>query len=225
MKKKLLMFVMVSASLFAVAGCGKKEEKEPVSEFFETEEEWQTETVPSFADWLPQGITKLTAETDPYELLQQTIIEYYEIPEEYWGETKYYYNYVDLDGDKNEEVFAVAIGSYVSGSGGSSALWCQETEDGMKIRQAFTLVNMPILVQTETGGEQGTTAGALYLQRNGGGAGTEVVKLICENGLFTNVADAEAVESLEEVEGTAILYNDIIDDMEKGRYLTLADYE
>lgn len=184
------------------------------------EEEFDTDML--FTGWLPKGVIPLKSETEPNELLQRTISDYYEIPEEYWGETKYYYNYVDLNGDGAEEIFAVVLGSFVSGTGGSSALWCQEYEGNMTILQAFTLVNTPIIITKDAANGQQYGARDLYLQRSGG-TETEIVKLTCKDGAYTNVADAETVESIEEIEGTAIIANNIIEDMENGNFLTLAD--
>ena len=185
------------------------------------EEEFDTAEL--FTGWLPDSVSQVKAETAPHPLLQQTIADYYEIPKEEWEATKYYYNYVDLNGDGTEEIFAVAIGSYVSGSGGSSALWCMEQEGSMQVLQAFTLVNTPIIVTKDAVNGQEFGARGLLLQRSGGGAETEIVQLTCEDGVYTNVADAQAVESIEGMEGTAIICNDLIADMENGNYLTLAN--
>lgn len=43
------------------------------------------------------------------------------------------------------------------------------------------------------------------------------------DGVYTNVSDAEAVEHIEEMKGTAILCNDLLKDMEEGTFCTLAD--
>lgn len=176
-----------------------------------------------FTGWLPQGVEQVMAETEPYELLRQAIIDYYEIPEEYWGQTKYYYNYVDLNGDGTEEIFAVVMGNYTSGSGGDSALWCREYEGEMKIMQAFTLVNTPVIVTKEALNGREYGARGLIMQRRGGGAETEIVQLACSDGVYTNVADAPAMESIEDIQGTAIICNNLVKDMENGSFLTLAD--
>ena len=176
-----------------------------------------------FTGWLPQGVKQVLAETEPNELLRQAIIDYYEIPEEFWEQTKYYYNYVDLNGDGTDEIFAVIMGSYTSGSGGDSALWCLEYEGEVKIMQAFTLVNTPIIVTKEALNGREYGAKGLILQRSGGGAETEIVQLSCSDGVYTNVADAPVLENIEDIQGTAIICNDLIKDMESGNFLTLAD--
>lgn len=176
-----------------------------------------------FTGWLPQSVEQIMSETRPNELLKQAIIDYYEIPEEFWEQTKYYYNYVDLNGDGADEIFAVIIGSYTSGSGGNSALWCREYEGTIEIYQAFTLVNTPIIITRQSANGQEYGAKGLVLQRSGGGAATEIVQLTYSDGIYTNVADAPVLENMEDIQGTAIICNNLISDMESGNFLTLAD--
>lgn len=179
------------------------------------------DTENTFTGWLPAGVEQVMAETEENPELEQAIIDYYEIPEESWEATKYYYNYVDLNGDGTEEILAVVMGPYVSGTGGSSMLWVLPYAD-MAVNQAFTLINTPIIVTKEaTNGQEYGTRG-LIVQRSGGGAETEFVLLTCNDGVYKEVNDGEVLESLEDVEGTAIICNDLMADMESGNYLTLA---
>ena len=129
-----------------------------------------------------------------------------------------YYNYVDLNGDGSNEIFAVAVGPYTSGSGGDSGMWLIPYA-GMTVSQSFTLIRTPIIVSDTT------TNGAHepILQRSGGGAETEYVRLVCSDGVYSNPADAEVVEDLAAVTGKAIISNDLTVDMQSGDYLTLAD--
>lgn len=97
-----------------------------------------------------------------------------------------YYNYVDLNGDGSNEIFAVAVGPYTSGSGGDSGMWLIPYA-GMTVSQSFTLIRTPIIVSDTT------TNGAHepILQRSGGGAETEYVRLVCSDGVYSNPADAK----------------------------------
>ena len=47
------------------------------------------------------------------------------------------------------------------------------------------------------------------------------MELTCADGVYTNVSDAELVSDLENLQGVAILCNDLADDMQTGNYLTL----
>ena len=89
----------------------------------------------------------------------------------------------------------------------------------MTVSQSFTLIRTPIIVSDTT------TNGAHepILQRSGGGAETEYVRLVCSDGVYSNPADAEVVEDLAAVTEKAIISNDLTVDMQSGDYLTLAD--
>lgn len=172
-----------------------------------------------FTGWLPAGVEQVMAETEANPELEQAIIDYYEIPEESRETTKYYYNYVDLNGDGTEEILAVVMGPYTSGTGGSSMLWVLPYAD-MAVNQAFTLINTPIIVTKEAANGQEHGARGLIVQRSGGGAETEFVLLTCGDGVYKEVNDGEVLESLDDIEGTAIICNDLIADTESGDYLS-----
>lgn len=174
-----------------------------------------------FTSWLPAGVEQVMAETEANPELEQAIIDYYEIPEEYWETTKYYYNYVDLNGDGAEEILAVVMGPYTSGTGGSSMLWLVPYAD-MAVNQSLTLINTPIIVTKDAVNGKEFGARGLIVQRSGGGAEAEFVLLTCSDGYYKEVNDGEVLESLDGVEGTAIICNDLMADMESGNYLTLA---
>lgn len=178
-----------------------------------------------FTGWLPKDIKQEFSETEPNEQLRQTIVDHYQIPEDAWESTKYYYNYVDLDVDGKEEIIAVVIGSYTSGSGGDSALLLSETDGKLAVEQAFTLVSTPIIIAED--GTSGLTSDkkVLILKRTGGGAEAEIVGLSSSDGVYTSVSDAEVIENPDMVKGTAILCNNLIYDMESGNYLTLKAQE
>lgn len=230
MKKNTVSLFIAASALVLMAGCaggtknstiqtGVAESDSQAGQELDAEmsasEESSTET--GAFDWLPTGIEQVKAETEPNEELRKLIVEYYEIPEDELADSRYYYDFVDLDGDGENEIFAVVVGSYTSGSGGSSALWCAQQDGALAVKQAFTLVNMPVIVvDNEEGG-----AKDLILERSGGGAESERVVLTCTDGIYTNVSDAEPVSALESVQGVAILCNDLADDMQTGSYLTL----
>ncbi len=176
----------------------------------------QTVAVASAADVdmvsLPEGIKGLKAETTPNIELQQLIIDYYEIPEDFYETTSYDYNYVDLDGDGTDEIFAVVRGPYTSGSGGSSALWVIESAGKLHVNQNFTLVNTPIIISdTVTNGLK-----ELMIPYYGGGAESSYSVLVGKDGLYPRVPDGKMIESLDGITGTAIIANDKIKEIEAG---------
>ncbi len=233
MKKNTAVIWMAAAGLVFLAGCtggtsnSSTVKTEAVKDSSQVEAmdtdlenaaaEGEQPDVSGAFDWLPAGVERQKAETEPNEELRKLIAEYYEIPDYELADSRYYYDYVDLDSDGENEIFAVVVGSYTSGTGGSSALWCAEQDGALTVKQAFTLVNMPVIVvDNEEGGPKN-----LVLERSGGGAGAEYVELTCADGVYTNVSDAELVSDLENLQGVAILCNDLADDMQTGNYLTL----
>lgn len=231
MKKRNMMLFGVLAAALAATGCGAKENTETPETVGEEltaelpEEELDTEdyeedtlsgTDLSYLEWLPEGVEQKQSEAAANEDIKNIIAQYYEIPEDAWEETRYYYNYVDLNEDGTEEAFVTVLGSWVGGSGGLSALWIDMEE--LSVIQAFTQMDTPVIVSDEmTDGYHG-----LILRQYGDGD-EEGILLTNKNGVYTNVSDAATVESLEEVTGTAILCNDLAGDLETGNYLTLAD--
>ena len=175
-----------------------------------------------YTGWLPKGVNQVMAETEPNKALEKAIIEYYEIPDDQLSTTKYYYNYVDLNGDGTDEIMAVIVGPYTSGTGGDSAIWGREFEGEFQLSQASTLANTTILVTKDAVHGRAFGSKRLILQRSGVSE-RETVELVANDGVYTNVADAETFEGLDQVEGTAIICNNMIKDLESKNYLTLGN--
>lgn len=235
MKLKQTGALLLTAALtLSLAACGGKsssassgtETPKPTSSALPTELPEATspeviENENSYTDWMPTGVERVMSETKANPDLEKAIIDYYQIPEEEWANTKYYYNYVDLNGDGTDEILAVVMGSYTSGSGGDSMLWVLPGSN-MAVNQAFTLIRTPIIVTKDAVNGQQYGAKGLIVQRFGGGAEAETVMLTCSDGTYTTVNDGEPVKDLDSVEGTAIICNDLTADAESGSYLTLA---
>lgn len=175
-----------------------------------------------FTSWLPENIQQKMAESKANPALEKAIIDYYKIPKEELAKTKYYYNYVDLNGDGTDEILAVVMGPSTSGTGGDSMLWVLPYAD-MAVSQAFTLVNTPIIVTKEATNSQEFGAKGLIIQRSGGGAQTETVLLTNIDGEYENINDGKVLKTLEDVEGTAIICNNLIEDSENNNFLTLSE--
>lgn len=226
MKKSTVSWMLAASAFVFIAGCAGETQKIPQKEeaLEQDSQDYEEDDTPEAGgpsaeifSWLPAGVERQKAETSPNEELRRLIVDYYEIPDYELADSRYYYSYVDLDGDGKNEIFTVVAGSYTSGTGGSSALWCEEEDGVLQVKQAFTLVNLPIIVvDNEEGGQK-----KLILERSGGGAATEYVELICTDGVYTNVSEAEPAANLKDVQGVAILCNDLADDLETGNYLTL----
>lgn len=167
---------------------------------------------------LAENIIGVYAESERNEELEKTIINYLDIPKEYWARTKYYYNYVDLNVDGKDEIFVVVMGPYTSGTGGSTALHVIQTgSTGMQVNQKFTLIQTPIIISDKV------TKGCkeIIFRNSGGGAAGNYVVLTASDGQYKTVNEGTVIKSLEGVSGTAIISNDIIKDMEEGKALYL----
>ena len=172
----------------------------------------------SAESWPPSNRSVQMSETKPLPELAQVIADVYNIPQEDWKNTHYYYQYVDLNEDGHQEILAVVMGMYTSGSGGDSALLVLPYA-GMTVSQTFTLVRTPILISDEmTGG-----AHDLIFMRSGGGGNTELVRLTCVDGIYSMVSNGEVLPAGSKLQGELILGNDFHTDMQTGNMLTLAD--
>lgn len=239
MKRKQIQWICLTVACIALlAGCGtapraageSEETQVQTSEDVETAEVPESNTEDSSGDiptlppetetaaWLPSHVERVYSERDPSVVIQGAIIDYYDLPEDEWEDTRYYYNYVNLDDDDDEEIFALVVGPSFSGSGGSTALWL-EPSDNMAVVQDFTLVNNPILVTDDANGQ----GRGLIMERSGGGAETETVLLTFDGKNYCSVSDAEPIEDVSAIEGTAILCDDLAADMQNGDFMTLAD--
>lgn len=165
-----------------------------------------------------ENITSVYAESEPNPELEKLIIDYMQIPDDFLAQTKYYYNYVDLNGDGTDEIFTVVMGPYTSGTGGSTALHVIVAPSGeMNVNQEFTLITTPIIISDKF------TKGCreIIVMRSGGGAESEYVVLTASDGQYTSVNDGTVIKSLEDVSGTAIISNDILKDIEEDKALYL----
>ncbi|MFR4351788.1 MAG: hypothetical protein ACLT3H_09000 [Roseburia sp.] len=161
------------------------------------------------------------AEETEYPELAQFLISYYQIPEEYRGETRYYYNYVDLNEDGQREIFAVVIGEYTEVPFGDPAVILTEEEGSFAVIEDFAGVRTPIRIS------EMTTNGwhDIMYQEYGGDKedGYRICRYSPDGGYQTSLS--EVVGKMEPVGGTNILSNNLIDDMDQGRYLTLVPQE
>ena len=151
------------------------------------------------------SIRTQSAETEADPAIRDLILSYYGVPEDFLASTRYYYNYVDLNGDGTDEIFVDVMGPYTSGTGGDSALLLSRTGGTLRVLQALTLVNVPVIVS------DATTDGwhDLILPYTGGGAKSAYIRLTHASGAYPNAADAETLASLDGVTGTSILYTDV----------------
>lgn len=208
MKKKLYVITCISVLLFV--GC-----------IAEKTSQLSSQSTSQVIIENPQDkqdlLETLNSENKAYPLLESFIIAAYNIPSEYQASTKYYYNYVDINNDGTDELFALIIGPYTSGSGGSSALLLTIDNGNFSLLDSFTLMQSPIVISDNT------TNGYrdIIVYQSGGGTESAYKCLSYENGHYNSVNDGKAIASINKVTGLSIISDNLIQDIENNDFLTL----
>ena len=217
MKRKSLIrrtgLLMASLLFFVICqGCGERTEKEnEQNSFFDALEEGPD--VPN--------LTIVYSETEHNSELAAFLTDYYQVPDELLGETRYYYNYVDLNGDGKEEIAAAIIGEYTMKDGGDSVLLLEKNGNDFHVIGSFTGVRTPVIISdaAENGWREIIFPVCSSVLETGYitcryRTSTDWAGYLEEEELFSDTLPAT-------VTGTQILSNNLIDDMDKGIYLTL----
>ena len=215
-----ILLAMLSGALLAACADTKKQNGTENSQQTEKEEEITADDTPESTQYpVSEADTETVyAEKERDEQLEQLLIDYYQIPEEYQSITRYYYDDIDLNEDGEKEFIAVVVGEYTECSGGDPALILKKDADGYQILESFDYVRTPVYVSKAAsdgwydlifpayGGEEGTGFRVFHYKEGVG---------------YQN----DAMEFIEDMDpefcGKKILANNFIDDMDKGNYLTL----
>lgn len=215
MRKKWSVLLGIIIVAFMFAGCGTDKAEQGNGTETERGRNW------GFGEAGEEEpvVESKYAEEKEYPQLAEFLAFYYKIPKEQWQETRYYYNFMDLNGDGRDEIFAVVISDELEISDGDPILLLLDENNGeFSVIEDFGTVHTPILVrETKTNGWHDIEL-RIY------GRGLEDGYLIChynpEGGYQTE--DNEFLEEIENpVSGVQILSNNLIDDMDNGRYLTI----
>ena len=152
--------------------------------------------------------------------LADFLIAYYQIPEEFCAETRYYYDMVDLNEDGTEEILAVVVGEYTECDGGDPAVILEQSEQGYQVLERFAYVRTPVYVSdTMTDGWHD-----LIFPAYGGEEGTGFRVFHYQDGIGYQNENMEFMEDMDEnFCGKKMIADNFIDDMDKGNYLTLRE--
>ncbi len=160
---------------------------------------------------IPESFDGQLAETDAHAGIERVVAKYCGVAKEDYAKVRYYYNYVDLNGDSKNEILALVIGQDVAGIEGNLLLWMDDvTEAGEKeeaVRQAFRQVGVPIYISNHmTGGyrdliiaDSQNTGGASAQEVNEGNAGHTV------DGEATSLQKTAGLDDTTGENGTAFL--------------------
>lgn len=161
--------------------------------------------------------SKLSENVENPELVK-AIIDELDLDERSAKETRYYYNYIDLNGDGINEIFVQLVGPYTSGTGGDNAIIFTEKNEKLEDMDDFTLIHNPVIISNEkTNGYND-----IIVQRSGGGVKQEYVILKYDGDDYSDVNESEVLNSIDNVSGVAIISNDMAKDAEQGTGLYLA---
>ncbi len=196
------------------------ESVEESTEHFSVEQELEEMFLAAEEDTIASTLEVVYAEEEMYPELAQFLAEYYQIPEEDWEQTRYYYNYIDLNEDGTDEIFVVVLTDFTRGNpGGSPALILEQDDAGVfTVLESFEEIATPVMVSSNVTNGWRDIILDCYGLKDGDGY------LIChyEPEIGYQGKNNELVDTLEPEPCTQILSNNLIDDMDQGRYLTLA---
>ena len=132
MKKKLALLFLSEVLVSATGGCGRNGQilENPWEDLADTQEsalpnQKKEELVTSTEDTsqlqlgnaveIPEGFKGELAEKEPLMELERVIAEYCSVAKEDYDDVRYYYNYVDLNGDSKDEILALVLGQKAPG--------------------------------------------------------------------------------------------------------------
>lgn len=222
-RMRVAVCLLLTAGVWLLTGCGQMEGVKEDGSKMEDTEASGIETDGTEETYIP--VTNVDTETvyakmEPDGKLAAFLTAYYQIPDEYLPETRYYYDTLDLNSDGKDEILVVVVGEYTEQEGGDPALILSETEDSYEVLEDFPFLRTPVYVSEEK--RDGWSDLIVPFHGTGDGNGYLLCHHTPEEGYQS--AENEFLESFDEnFCGKKILANNFIDDMDKGNYLTLAD--
>lgn len=224
MKKNAYRIGCIAAAAWLLGGCGDTPvEKEEVQEMPGDAQTCATEQKEVYLsaeeDMYVPTVVEMFAEEEPYPELADFLVRHYQVPEEAQSETRYYYNYIDLDDDGTMEIFAMVLDASAEVSSGNPAVVLSVDETGaFAVEEDFASIRTPVTIsEQKTNGRHDII---YYAYGRDAKDGYRICRYNPEGGYQTDIS--EIVDTLEPVGGMQILSNNLIDDMDQGRYLTLA---
>ena len=210
--KKTLCMVFFLTVLAGTAGCGQKNTAN-------TMEQTDTQTEKTLEEHF------FSAEQDEqnYNVMEEYsaafLTEYYQIPEEECKETRYYYNYTDLNEDGTDEIVAVTIGDTTSDNRGDAALILRPGENGQfEVLGAFSQIHTPVMISEDMENDWHTIIFPIY----GGGQESGFISAVYREETGYELDEESFVREEPKVSGDRILSDNLINDMDTDNYLTIA---
>lgn len=212
MKKSIRGLAVSAAVMMFLTGCGggeapqEKEDAEKESFFFIDEEELGDTRIQEYAS------------DEEYPQLAAFLSDYYQIPEEYLQETRYYYNFADLNEDGTDEIVALTIGETTSDSDGECILILRTAGGSFQVAGDFRDARTPVLISDEMADGWHEVIYPVY----GGLQETGYRKCSYQGDEGYQSGEEDFTEEVDAGSGVWILSDNLIDDWDQGDYLTLA---
>lgn len=220
--KKLIYGIIVGTLIFGIMGCSNginnkdnKESKENNNTAVAYED---NENTSGELDKFNANIENEYSEKEKNTDIEKLIIDTFEISDDVKKDTKYYYNYVDLNNDGVDELFTYVIGPSTTGTGGSSVLIAEKQNNIWTVKQTLNLINQPIIISDNLeNGMKEIIVSNSYVQE-----GTEpYVKLKYTADGYQSVNEGEFISNLDDIKGVQIISDDLAEDLQSENYLTL----
>lgn len=217
--KKTLGMVFFLTVLAGTAGCGQKNAVNTTEQTdTQTEKTLEEHFFSAEQDEQNYNVMEEYSEDEEYPDLAAFLTEYYQIPEEECKETRYYYNYTDLNEDGTDEIVAVTIGDTTSDNRGDAALILRPGENGQfEVLGAFSQIHTPVMISEDMENDWHTIIFPIY----GGGQESGFISAVYREETGYELDEESFVREEPKVSGDRILSDNLINDMDTDNYLTL----
>ena len=149
---------------------------------------------------------------------EKLIMDTFEITDDIKKDTKYYYNYVDLNNDGSAELIAYVIGPSTTGTGGSSVLIAEKQNNSWNVKQTLNLINQPIIISDNLENGMKEIIVSNYDSEDGK---EPYIKLKYTADGYQSVNEGEFISNLDDIKGVQIISDDLAEDLQSENYLTL----
>ncbi len=157
------------------------------------------------------------ADREPYPALAEFLTDYFDVPQELLGETRYYYCRTDLDEDGTLEIAAVVLNEELEDSSGHPLLLLREDGETFTVLDELDHIHTPVVIDDECTDGWHNVIPTVH----GGGMSPGYLIYHYDGTHYSTDEEADFVEQLNGKSGVQILSDNFIDDLDRGDYLTL----
>ncbi len=220
--KKLIYGIVVGTLIFGIMGCSngtnnKAANNKDINNTAVTSENDEN-TTGGELDKLSINIENEYSEREKNTDIEKLIMDTFEITDGIKKDTKYYYNYVDLNNDGSAELIAYVIGPSTTGTGGSSILIAEKQDDNWNVKQTLNLINQPIIISDNLENGMKEIIVSNYDSEDGK---EPYIKLKYTADGYQSVNEGEFISNLDDIKGVQIISDDLAEDLQSENYLTL----